>query len=164
MTETNGPDGSPQRPRSGSGWKYRFDSPPAPRTLAAVVSVEPSDVLSLFRAWHTAETTRAECRESPRYIPAESLAYVGWWGGGRFLVTRAVLVNLGPGGALVELDRSPPTSQPIWLCLSDPRPTFHVQARALEVSPAVEGLRRVRLSFHTPCPLEFFRAVGRQEG
>ena len=133
------------------GWKFRFDAPPpegpggAPR-----IRDEPIDILELFHDWQRSEAERAqtrdlargERREAPRYEPVETQAYVGWWKGSRFLVANALLINLSSGGALVEVDRRPPLSQPVWLGLGTPRATHHVQARALEVSCVPGSPRR----------------------
>jgi len=159
MAETDDPTGQHRRVIPIRGWKFRFDSPP-PEGVPG--RADEGDIFALFAAWEG--ETRAERRDSPRYQPAETQVFVGWWKGAQFLITQAALINLSRGGALVELDCRPPTSQPVWVCLGTPYPIHHVQARALEVSAEAEGCQRVRLLFHTPCPFGFFRAAGRRDG
>ncbi len=137
------------------GWKIRFDSPPDQGTTCRA---EQGDILALFRAWD--EAPRKDRRSSPRYTPASTQAWVGWWKGTRFLVSQAELVNLSKGGALVRLNNRPPTSQPIWICLGAPHPVDYVQCRVLDASPRLDGDFRARLEFHAPCPPSFFLAAG----
>lgn len=157
MSGTDEPGSRKGRAIPVKGWEFRYDSPPLE---GAPARVESGDILVLFRAW--ARRNRLERRESPRYVSAETRAYLGWWKGSRFLVTPAELINLSRGGALVEIVRRPPTSQPVWICLGRPEPAHYVQARALEVSAGNGGVQLVRLQFHTPCPADFFRATGRR--
>ncbi len=156
------------------GWKIRFDAPPGEELSRLADS---GDILMLFRAWDAAQRQltphvhiyRAdqgseggrERRENPRYVPAETKAWIGWWHGSRFIVTPIDLVNLSKGGALVGVSERPPTAQPVWLCLGAPHPLEYVQARVLDSSPRLGSADfRVRLDFHTPCPLGFFLAAG----
>ncbi|MGE3819467.1 MAG: hypothetical protein AB7I30_08530 [Isosphaeraceae bacterium] len=159
-----------------TGWKLRFDAPP-PDGLMSRTSA--GDVLSLFRAWDGADRDPAERRRSPRYSPAETRAWVGWWRHGHFLVSKAEFINLSEGGALMRLTQKPPTSQPIWVCLGNPAPVDSVQARVLDAvaatTPNVPTGRDTilapnsivyvsRLEFHSPCPGSFFEAAGRGDG
>lgn len=147
------------------GWKIRFDSPPP---FGASCRSVPGDILAMFQAWEEASGFDFDRRECPRYAPAETLAWVGWWKGGRFLVTRAELVNLSKGGALVTLGKRPPASQPVWMCLGSPHPVDYVQARVLDASPGIETKSQpgdaviARLEFHSPCPPLFFLAAGQR--
>jgi len=146
------------------GWKIRFDSPP---TGELSRRAEGGDILALFRAWQDTEV--GDRRTSPRYAPAHSRAWMGWWIGARFFVTRTELVNLSKGGALVHLLHRPPTSQPVWICIGSPSPLDYVQARVLATAPETpdERVREfvARLEFHTPAPSSFFVAAGcRAEG
>ena len=138
------------------GWKIRFDSPP---DRVSTCRAEQGDILALFRAWEDAP--RKDRRQSPRYTPATTQAWVGWWKGMRFLVSQADLVNLSKGGALVHLNNRPPTSQPIWICLGAPHPIDYVQCRVLDVSLKPAGDFLARVDFHSPCPPSFFMAAGR---
>ncbi len=159
MAETEGSIQPPGQTIPRRGWKFRFDAPP-PADLSR--RLESGDILALFQAWQQANAFPFEYdrRESPRYVPAESHAYLGWWRGSRFLVTRAELLNLSQGGALIAVDRQPPTSQPVWVCLGTPTPRHHVQARVLDVADISETCRHLRLVFHQPCPAAFFEAAG----
>lgn len=140
------------------GRKIRYD---APLDGGPARGSETDDLLDRFRAWE--KVNGRERRTSLRYAPAEAQAWAGWWKCGRFLVTPAELINLSPGGALVLLDRRPPTSQPVWVCLGDSRPSEYAQARVLEASTGrADGPYHARLEFHTPCPPSFFSAAGRQ--
>lgn len=149
------------------GWKVRFDSPPP---FGPSYRSDPGDILALFQAWAGAGRFEVERRECPRYTPAETQAWVGWWKGSRFLVTRAELVNLSKGGALVTLGKRPPSSQPIWICLGAPHPVDYVQARVLDAAPGIEnqaeaeleGAVIARLEFRAPCSPRFFLAAGQR--
>jgi hypothetical protein len=162
-----------------SGWKIRFDSPPRPGQSRRAAA---GDVLALFRAWDGARRGPDERRQSPRYTPADTCTWIGWWKRGHFVVTPAVFVNLSLGGALLRLARRPPSSQPVWICLGTPYPVDYVQARVLEVtpptdldqprtpedvesdlSPSDDPSYESRLEFHEPCPTSFFLTVGRVE-
>lgn len=136
------------------GWKIRFDAPPE-RGLTQCT--EGGDILALFRAWNDAWPN--ERRESRRYTPAETHAWIGWWHGSRFLVTHAELINLSKGGALVEVDDRPPSSQPVWICLGAPHPIEHVQARVLDATLRPSGDYTARLEFYC-APASFFLAAG----
>lgn len=159
-----------------TGWKLRFDAPP-PEGLMGRASG--GDILSLFRAWDGADRDPNERRGAPRYTPAETRAWVGWWRHGHFLVSRAEFINLSVGGALMRLTQKPPTSQPVWVCLGNPAPVDSVQARVLDSVtattpnvPTEEGsllspgslVYLSRLEFHAPCPGSFFEAAGHGEG
>lgn len=159
MAGTDGPEKARGHKIPVNGWKFRFDSPPPGGVPGGARG---GDILELFRAWD--RSARGERREGARYQPFETRAYLGWWKGSRFLVTHAALINLSTGGALVQIDRRPPTSQPVWMCLGAPHPVHQVLARALEISAATDGGQRVRLRFHTPCPVSFFHAAGRRGG
>lgn len=137
------------------GWKIRYDSPPDAATAGRS---EPGDILNLFRTWENAP--RKDRRESERYTPARTQAWVGWWKGSRFLVSRADLVNLSNGGVLIHLTNRPPTSQPIWICLGAPHPVDYVQGRVLDAALKPAGDFLVRVEFHSPCPPHFFLAAG----
>ena len=139
------------------GWKIRFDSPP---DGALTGRADQGDILSLFRAWDGAP--RKDRREDERYTPAANRAWVGWWRGGRFLVSQADLVNLSKGGALVHLGNRPPTSQPVWICLGAPHPVDYVQCRVLDAALKPAGDYLARVEFHAPCPPCFFVAAGHQ--
>lgn len=141
-----------------NGWEFRYDSPPPEGAPRQVLS---GDVLAQFRAFGA--VNRFDRRECPRYSPFRTRAQVGWWQGKRFRVTRAALLNLSRGGALVRMGHRPPTSQPVWICLVTAGPAHHVQARVLEVATANDGVQRVRLQFHTPCPVLFFLTAGRRD-
>jgi len=142
---------------SSRGRKIRYDAPP---DGVPTRGAETDDLLERFRAWEGVNGD--ERRASLRFAPAEARAWAGWWKCGRFLVTPAELINLSLGGALMRLDRRPPTSQPVWVCLGEPRPLDYAQARVLEASPgAAGGPYHARLEFHTPCPPAFFSAAGR---
>ena len=156
MSEADEPDGGRVQAIPLRGWKFRYDSPPPG---AMPWHVESGDVLTLFRSW--VKANRADRRENERYTPKETHVYLGWWSGARFIVTDAEMINLSRGGALVKVDRRPPTSQPVWVCLGTPTPAHHVQARALDVTPGDDLDRLVRLYFHVPCPEDFFLAAGR---
>ncbi|GAC1474440.1 MAG: hypothetical protein NVSMB9_24820 [Isosphaeraceae bacterium] len=134
------------------GWKIRFDSPP---TSSLSYRAETGDILGLFQAWQGA-TREGERRRSPRHVPAETSAWVGWWKGTRFFVSRAELVNLSEGGALLCLSRRPPSTQSLWVCLGAPRPTVLLEARTLEAIPGTEGLYNTRVEFQSPCPPHVF--------
>jgi hypothetical protein len=136
-------------------WKIRFDSPPG---LGARSQAEQGDILSLFRAHD--QTVPDDRRRNPRYRPAQTHAWVGWWKGSRFAIALAELVNLSKGGALVLLPDRPPSAQPIWLCLRSPGPSDYVQARVLDAAIQPAGDYRARLEFHEPAPLGFFFAAG----
>jgi hypothetical protein len=136
------------------GWKIRFDSPPEGGLTGRA---EQGDILALFRAWDAAP--RKDRRESPRYVPAETQVWAGWWKGTRFLVSQAELVNLSKGGALIRLSSRPPTSQPVWICLGAPHPVDYVQCRVLNISVRPTGDYHVRFEFHSPPPA-FFLAAG----
>ena len=155
-------------------WKIRFDAPPGDELLRVA---EEGDILALFRAWDASTRQLAphvhvyypdkdqgpgnERRETPRYLPAETRAWIGWWHGSRFIVAPSELVNLSKGGALISQDERPPMGQPIWLCLGAPHPLEYIQARVLDAIPRPGSSDyRVRLDFHTPCPLSFFVAAG----
>lgn len=136
-----------------TGWRICFDGSPGE---AAALRAEPGDILGLFRAWD------ADRRESDRYCPAETKAWIGWWQATRFVVNHARLVNLSPGGALILLRERPPMGQPVWLCLGTPHPVDHVQARLRDAQPdPTLPVVRARLEFHLPCPAAFFVAAGR---
>ena len=137
------------------GWKIRFDSPPG---LALSRRTEGGDILSLFRAWDNAP--RKDRRDNPRYAPATSQIWVGWWKRARFLVSPASLVNLSRGGALIDMANRPPTSQPVWICLGAPHPIDYAQCRVLDSSPESSGSFLARVEFHAPCPVNFFLAAG----
>lgn len=158
------------------GWKIRFDAPPRPGQTR---QAESGDVLALFRAWDGADRGLGEQRRSPRYIPADTRTWVGWWKHGHFVVTPAEFVNLSLGGALLRLARRPPSSQPVWICLGTPHPVDYVQARVLEATvtpnssrnddgteavrfPSADPVFLSRLEFHEPCPSSFFSAAGRK--
>jgi hypothetical protein len=175
--------GRKSKPIADRRWKIRFDSPPRDGLLRCA---EKGDLLALFRAWDGADRSSVERRRSPRYAPAETRAWVGWWRLGHFLVTRGEIVNLSQGGALMRLGQQPPTSVPVWVCLGTPYPVDYVQARVLEIAtapppqpqpqpqpaavaparptPAAPGdnapLYLTRLEFHAPCPPSFFVAAG----
>ncbi len=155
-------------------WKIRFDAPPGDDLLRVA---EEGDILALFRAWDASTRQLAphvyvyypdkdqgpgnERRENPRYLPAETRAWIGWWHGARFIVAPSELVNLSKGGALIFQDERPPMGQPIWLCLGAPHPLEYVQARVLDAIPRPGSSDYcVRLDFHIPCPLSFFVAAG----
>jgi hypothetical protein len=137
------------------GWKIRYDSPPDVGTAGRS---ESGDILGLFRAWDDAPCK--DRRESERYTPARTQAWAGWWKRSRFLVSRANLVNLSNGGALVHMHNRPPTSQPIWICLGAPHPVDYVQCRVLDAALKPAGDFLVRVEFHAPCPPRFFLAAG----
>ena len=156
------------------GSKIRFDAPPGDEFLNVA---DDGDILALFSAWASArqqamphvrvffpdkdQNSGAERRDAPRYLPAESQAWIGWWHGSRFVVTPSELINLSKGGALLFLNERPPMGQPIWLCLGAPHPLEYVQARVLDAFSSPESPDyRVRLDFHIPCPLSFFLAAG----
>lgn len=139
------------------GWKIRFDSPPASGPSRRA---ERGNILALFKAWDGVTDREVDRRESPRYTPAESRVWVGWWKGTRFRIIHAELVNLSQGGALVHLAGRPPSSQPVWICVGSPHPMDYVQARVLDSSERPSGSFRVRLEFHSPCPTAFFFAAG----
>jgi hypothetical protein len=154
--------GKPKRTRKAipvCGWKIRFDSPPQ-RFL--VEQAEAGDILALFRAWHDAEpeAESVERRTNPRYAPATTRAWVGWWKRGSFHVANAEIVNLSQGGALMNVEAHPPSSQPVWVCLGTPYPVDFVQARVLGSEGKGEDPISARLEFHTPCPPSFFLAAG----
>jgi len=157
-----------------NGWKIRFDAPPGDELSRLA---ESGDILSLFRAYDAAQhqllphvhvynhkksaDDARERRQSPRYFPEETRAWIGWWHGSRFYVAQIDLVNLSKGGALIYLAERPPTSQPVWLCLGAPHPLEYVQARVLDACPRLGSAEyRARVDFHTPCPLGFFLAAG----
>ena len=137
------------------GWKIRFDSPPE---TAISRRAEKGDILALFRAWD--EAPRKDRRESTRYLPAATRAWVGWWKAARFVVSEAELLNLSKGGALVQLVNRPPTSQPLWICIGAPHPIDYVQCRVLDASLKPAGDYLARLEFRSPCPPSFFLAAG----
>jgi len=139
------------------GWKIRFDSPP---DAGVAGRSDQGDILTLFRAWD--EAPRKDRRDSLRYTPAQTQAWVGWWKGSRFLVSRADLVNLSNGGALVQIANRPPTSQPVWICLGAPHPVDYVQCRVLDAALKPAGDFLARVEFHSPCPPRFFLAAGYQ--
>ncbi len=139
------------------GWKIRFDSPPE---IGAMSRSDQGDILTLFRAWDDAP--RKDRRESERYTPARTQAWVGWWKGARFLVSQAQLINLSNGGALVHMTNRPPTSQPIWICLGAPHPVDYVQCRVLDAALKPAGDFHARVEFHAPCSPRFFLAAGHQ--
>jgi hypothetical protein len=158
MASTDEPNDRQRKGIPVRGWKFRFDAPPQGGIPSRA---DEGDILALFQAWEHAN--QVDRRESQRYLPVETRAYIGWWAGSEFLVTRADLINLSRGGALVAIDRRPPTSQPIWICLGTPQPVHQVQARALEMTAGAAGYHHVRLAFHTPCPVSFFIAAGRRD-
>ena len=145
-----------------SGWKIRFDSPP--KGLIAR-RAETGDILALFRAWHEVdrEGETLERRLAPRYTPATTRAWLGWWNRGSFRVVNAEIINLSKGGALMQLEARPPSSQPVWLCLGTPYPIDFVQARVLGAEGKTDEPSFARLEFHTPCPPSFFLAAGFRE-
>jgi hypothetical protein len=150
-------DGSQSKAIPLQGWKIHFDTPPAP---ASSRQAEGGDILALFCAWNKVRVNDPDRRCDSRYIPAESQIWVGWWNGPRFVVIQAKLVNLSKGGALVNLGSRPPTSQPVWICLGNPHPVDHVQARVLDTSGHRDTEFHARLEFHAPCPPSFFLAAG----
>ena len=137
------------------GWKIRFDSPPEG---GVSTRAEQGDILTLFRTWE--EAPRKDRRETERYTPAKTQAWVGWWKGGRFLVSQAEMINLSKGGALVHLNNRPPTSQPVWICLGAPHPVDYAQCRVLDAALKPAGDFLARIEFHSPCPPSFFLAAG----
>lgn len=139
------------------GWKIRFDSPPDGEVTGRS---DQGDILTLFRAWDDAP--RKDRRESQRYTPAKSQAWIGWWKGARFLVSRAELVNLSHGGALIHMTNRPPTSQPVWICLGAPHPVDYVQCRVLDAALKPAGDFLARVEFRSPCPPRFFLAAGQR--
>jgi PilZ domain len=157
---------APGRSIPRTGWRMGFDEPPG---AAEALLAEPGDILGLFRAWdavHRPLAARvADRRESDRYRPSETNAWIGWWQSDGFLVTHARLVNLSQGGAQVLVRHRPPMGQPVWLCLGAPRPIDYVQARVRDAcaEPGRPGVR-ARLAFHLPCPAAFFIAAGREAG
>jgi hypothetical protein len=155
-------DPVPSRLIPATGWRMGFDEPP---DEAEALRAEPGDILGLFRAWDAARRPLAarvaERRESDRYRPAETNAWIGWWQAGGFVVTHARLVNLSQGGAQILVHSRPPMGQPVWLCLGAPRPIDYVQARVrdAQTEPGRPGVR-ARLEFHLPCPAGFFIGAG----
>jgi hypothetical protein len=161
----------------GQGDRLRFDAPSHDVPASAAGGNDP---LLSFQAWHGADLAHGERRQSPRYAPAETRAWVGWWQQDHFVVCRGTIVNLSRGGALL-LSRRPPMAQPVWLCLGSPHPVESVQARVLEVTVATnqadvadgppqpphdhgpELRYATRMVFHQPVPPTFFLAAGRRD-
>jgi hypothetical protein len=147
------------------GWKIRFDAPPSPELSR---HAEQGDILALFQACYDTRWRGSkhapDRRHDPRYAPAETQIWVGWWKGVRFLATQAALVNLSKGGTLVQMRHQPPQAQPVWICLGTPHPLDCVQARVLDTSPCPDVGFNARMEFHSPCPSSFFRAAGHRSG
>ena len=146
------------------GWKFRFDAPPSENLSRRI---ESGDILALFRAWQSANAPsflENDRRASVRYVPEETRRRLLVGGAGpRFFVAHAELINLSTGAPLVAVDRQPLTSQPIWLCLGATTPTYHAQARVLDVVEVSETCRHLRLVFSQPCPVDFLDAAGRRD-
>ena len=154
-------------------WKFRFDQPPTPADLLAGFDGDLVRLLGLRsdERFPTAEKMIEESRRRPfaplerrevaRHRPAEAKAMIGWWRGGDFVVFNALLLNLGEGGTRIEVEVAPTRSQPVWLCLGEPKLPDLAQARVLDALKTPKKSYQARLMFHLPCPSAFLEAAGK---
>jgi hypothetical protein len=94
-------------------------------------------------------------RRWPRSLTAENLAAVQWWQGHLVRQTHARLVNVGPGGALLEADHRPPVNQAVWLRLREPQASGWVEARVVRW----DGPGRVGVAFTDLSPPDLIAAA-----
>ena len=151
-------------------WRFRFDAPPSRSDLLAsfdgdlfrILQLESSEPIQGSEIdGEAARPAAMERREVARHRPAAAKAMIGWWRGGDFVVFKAWLLNVGCGGSRIELEVAPTRSQPVWLCLGEPKLPDLAQARVLDAVKTSKGLYQARLMFHSPCPAAFLDAAGR---
>jgi hypothetical protein len=85
-------------------------------------------IMTSFTARRRARVVPAERRRSPRYPASDAPAQVGWWDGPEFLSQPARLIDVGAGGAQVEVESVPLRGQPIWVCMAGGSPGGWVEA------------------------------------
>ena len=112
-------------------------------------------------ACHRAESAPGgDRRYLPRYLPAVRRARVGWWEEGVVRAVAARIVDIGIGGAAVELAKLPPPGQHVSLRLRSRRlPTGSIGAEVIHVAARPAGTFLVRLAFDMPCPPALFEAA-----
>ena len=150
-------------------WRFLFDVPPSRDDLLAAFDGDLLRMLDLrpvrddkARSGNLTEVAMSlasERREVSRVAPRESKAMIGWWRGLEFVVFDATILNVGAGGSRIELGVMPPRSQPIWLCIGEPKLAELAQGRVLDVVKTPKGSYQARLFFHAPCPSAFLQAA-----
>jgi hypothetical protein len=98
-------------------------------------------------------------RRSPRVPPTEQRLWLGWRKERDFFVTRAGLMNISQGGALLLVGEPPLKGQPVWLRLEGPTPIEDVSAVVIETTRIGRGEYGVRISFREPFPTDFYDAA-----
>jgi len=93
-------------------------------------------------------------RREPRYVPGETIVYLGWWEGAKFRAELGLLQNFSAGGAAVEIAAEPDAAEPVWLCVAGPGRVTWMPARQV----GREG-RAIRLQFAEPMPYELFELL-----
>jgi hypothetical protein len=96
-----------------------------------------------------------EHRASPRAIPVNDPTYVQLMEGDGMPITRGRLLNVGPGGALIFVERVGEPNRPLWIRLERAPETGWIEADVARF----ERPQEIAIRFRAPCPLEFFLAV-----
>ena len=140
---------------------YKFCCAPARIETGLAIEGDWNRLIGLFREHSASRLPNRRTEE--RHPAAECPAWAGWWVDARdFRITRARLLNISRGGAMVLLGDSPPVRDAMWICLGTPEPVDCAQATVLEVQKNGENQSpSVRLAFRAPCSDTFFRAAVR---
>jgi hypothetical protein len=114
------------------------------------------------KRWEAADRPRAwSDRSSPRYTSLEFRAWIAWWKNDSELATGSVrLMDIGPGGAMVEAPERRPIGEYVLLTLEGLSPyDAGVEAIVVQTRPVSRGNHRLHLAFTEPCPESLLHAA-----
>ena len=100
-----------------------------------------------------------EQRSAYRYGAANCVAILGWWIGEAFQTTSATVKDVSLGGVAVELEMLPPDRAAVWICLPGHPPNEWAEVTVVEQRKLRSRRHLLRLKFHGPSALEFFKAA-----
>jgi hypothetical protein len=115
-----------------------------------------SSLDELYPAGPAPPPDATERRGGPRHSVIVSRAFLAWWAGPRPRSEDARLLDIGPGGALVEVDSFPPRL-PLLLGLRDAPPGAAQFATVVRSGRGRRHAHRLHLAFEGPCPEDLIR-------
>jgi hypothetical protein len=98
-------------------------------------------------------------RASPRFTALDHRGWLGQWSDQGFAVFEVRVLDIGKGGAAIEMDERPIGDRPVLLGLETLREACCLEAAVVRIRRGRRSRYRVHLAFAEPCNEEFFAAV-----